>query len=96
MDAYRKWLDENGYDWDEPRLSLGYIKIGQVDIQKCFGDSDVIEIHNKMRENLNITKIKTISNDTAECDYPYTLDGDDWKKIQMEGLKSGYESRSVR
>ena len=29
-------------------------------------------------------------------DFPYTLESDDWKQIQIEGLKQGYESRSMR
>ena len=96
MDLYRAWLKENNFDWTEPKLSLGYIKIGQVDLQRTFGtDASIQHIHNTMNENLNITSIRTITGPSVECDYPYTLESDDWKKIQMEGLKQGYESRSV-
>jgi hypothetical protein len=97
MDEYRAWLKENNYDWEDPKLSLGYIKIGQVDLQRTFGASATFkEIYETMSNNLNITSIKTISNRTIECAYPYTLDSDDWRQIQMEGLKKGYESRSMR
>ena len=97
MDEYRAWLKDNGYDWEDPKLSLGYIKIGQVDLQRTFGTSATFEqIYKTMSNNLNITSIKTMSNRTIECAYPYTLDSDDWRQIQMEGLKRGYESRSVR
>ena len=97
MDEYRAWLKENNYDWEDPKLSLGYIKIGQVDLQRTFGASATFkEIYETMSHNLNITSIKTMSNRTIECEYPYTLDSDDWQQIQMEGLKKGYESRSMR
>lgn len=97
MDEYRAWLKENNYDWEDPKLSLGYIKIGQVDLQRTFGASATFkEIYETMSNNLNITSIKTMSNRTIECAYPYTLDSDDWRQIQMEGLKKGYESRSMR
>ena len=97
MDEYRAWLKENNYDWEDPKLSLGYIKIGQVDLQRTFGTSATFkEIYDIMTNNLNITNIKTMSNRTIECDYPYTLDSDDWRQIQMESLRQGYESRSVR
>ncbi len=96
MDDYRKWLLDNGYDWEDPTLSLGYLKLGQVDISKNFPDMSVTEIHKLISDNLNIKSIKTISDDVIECNYPYTLDSNDWKQIQMEGLKIGYESRSVR
>jgi len=97
MDEYRTWLKDNGYDWEDPKLSLGYIKIGQVDLQRTFGASATFkEIYDTMSNNLNITSIKTMSNSTIECEYPYTLDSDDWRQIQLEGLKKGYESRSMR
>ena len=97
MDQYRTWLKDNGYDWEDPRLSLGYIKIGQVDLQRTFGtNATFLEIYDLMSENLNITSIRTIFGPTIECEYPYSLDSDDWKQIQMEGLKQGYESRGMR
>ncbi len=97
MDDYRSWLNDNGYDWEDPKLSLGYIKIGQVDLQRTFGVGATFEqIYETMLDNLNITSIKTMSNRTIECAYPYTLDSDDWRQIQMEGLRKGYESRSMR
>ena len=96
MDDFRKWLSENDYDWEDPKLSLGYIKLGQVDIPKNFPGMSVTEIHDLLSDNLNIKSIKTVSSDVVECKYPYTLDSDNWKQIQMEGLKTGYESRSVR
>ena len=97
MDDYRAWLSMNGYDWEDPKLSLGYIKIGQVDLRRTFGkDATFKEIYETMSRNLNITSIKTISNMTVECDYPYSLDSDDWRQIQIEHLKEGYESRGMR
>jgi hypothetical protein len=97
MDQFRQWLVDNGFDWETPTLSLGYIKVGQVDLGGTFGkDASFKEIYETMSKNLNITSIKIISNKLVECDYPYSLDSDDWKQIQMEGLKSGYQSRGVR
>ena len=97
MDEYRAWLKENNYDWQDPKLSLGYIKIGQVDLQRTFGtDASIHTIHKVMNDNLDISSIRTITGPSIECDYPYTLESDDWKQIQMEGLKRGYESRSMR
>ena len=97
MNDYRKCLEANGYDWEDSKLSLGYIKIGQVDLQRTFGtDASIHKIHKVMTDNLNITSIRTITGPSVECDYPYTLDDVDWKQIQMKGLKQGYESRSLR
>ena len=96
MDEYRAWLELNGYNWEDPELALGYIKIGQVDLQRTFGSSVTFkEIYETMLRNLNITNIKTMSNRTIECEYPYTLDSEDWQQIQIESLRQGYESRSM-
>ena len=97
LDGFRSWLKDNNYDWEEPELSLGYIKIGQVDLERSFGSSYTFKaIYNTLSSNLNITNIKILAEQHIECDYPYSLDSDDWKQIQIEGLKSGYKSRSVR
>ena len=47
-------------------------------------------------DNLNIKKIAIRGTENWENNFPYTLESDDWKKIQMEGLRRGYESRSMR
>ena len=97
MDKFREWLAENNYDWKDPTLALGYIKIGQVDLDDAFGTNVPFEkIYSKMSNNLNISKIKITGEHTVECDYPYTLESDNWKQIQLEGLRSGYKSRNLR
>ena len=96
MEHFRAWLKENNYDWEDPKLSLGYIKIGQVDIQRSFGDLATFkEIYSTMSNNLNIKSIKNMQS-SIKCDYPYSLASDNWKQMQIEGLENGYKSRSVR
>jgi hypothetical protein len=97
MEEFRAWLELNGFDWKNPKLALGYAKIGQVDLNKSFGDDhNFKKIYDTMVRNLNIKNIKIVSSGVIQCDYPYSLDSDDWRQIQMEGLKDGYKSRSVR
>ena len=96
MDGYRKWLADNGYDWEDPKLSLGYIKIGQVDMKLGFQNKPFIEVYNEMKTNLNIKSIHTVGTRSWEDYYPYTLDSEDWKQIQIDYLKEGYESRRLR
>jgi len=96
MDGFRKWLKENNYDWEDPKLSLGYIKIGQVDMKLGFANNPFREVYNDMKNNLNIKSIHTIGSYSVQCEYPYTLDNEDWKQIQMDRLKEGYESHSLR
>ena len=96
MDGYRKWLSDNGYDWEDPKLSLGYIKIGQVDMKLGFQNRPFLEVYEEMKTNLNIKSIHTVGTRSWEAYYPYTLDSEDWKQIQIDYLKEGYESRRLR
>ncbi len=96
IDKFQIWLKENGYDWNDSKLALGYIKIGQVDMQLGFENRPFLEVYDIMKDNLNITSIHTIGSQHTECYYPYSLDSDNWKNIQIDYLKEGYESRSVR
>ena len=96
MDKFRTWLKQNNYDWEDPKLSLGYIKIGQIDMKLAFGDKKYFDIYKEMSKNLNITSIHTIGMRSWENYYPYSLESDDWKQMQIDYLKEGYESRSMR
>jgi hypothetical protein len=87
MEPYRKWLKHNGYDWEDPKLALGYIKLGQVDLQKSFGSTKFQDVYNCLKDNLDIVKITA---GDVHCDYNYSLDSEDWKKIQMQELTKGY------
>ncbi len=96
MDGFRTWLKENGYDWEDPKLALGYIKIGQVDMKLGFSNKDFTEVYDMMKNNLNITSIHIIGSRSWENEYPYKLDDENWKEMQIKTLKEGYESRSLR
>ena len=90
MTRYRKWLSDNGYDWNDPKLSLGYIKIGQVDLQgKTF-----LQTYDLMKDNLDIKSIQIVGEDIIGNEFLYTLDSPDWKKIQIDSLKKGYSINS--
>ena len=96
MEPFRHWLKENGYDWDDPKLSLGYIKLGQVNLLDTFGTEDVIKIHDTMNKNLNIQSIEINGDENVACSYPYRLGDDAWRQMQLAHLKEGYESRNMR
>jgi len=93
---YKEWLTDNGYDWDDPKLSLGYIKLGQVRLQDINHQTDFLNVYEVMKDHLNISAITVTGEQDISADYPYTLDSDDWKQIQISYLRRGYESRSMR
>jgi hypothetical protein len=61
-----------------------------------FGTDDFLKVYARMQNNLNISRITVTGTKEMTCEYPYRLDDDNWKKIQMDYLKVGYESRGVR
>ena len=85
---FREWLKRNGFDWNDPKLSLGYIKIGQINIQKSFGTNDFFEIIKKVSDHLDIYQIKT---DGITGTFDYVWSDDNYKQMQINFLKPGYD-----
>ena len=96
MNDFRSWLKLNDFDWEDPKLSLGYIKLGQIDMKLSFQNKPFLDVYNIMKNNLNIKSIHTIGSRSWENEYPYSLDSEDWKQIQINAMKAGYESYSMR
>jgi hypothetical protein len=67
-----------------------------VDLETSFQNRPFKSIYEIMKDNLNIKNITIRGVGIHQNDFPYTLESDDWKQIQIEGLKQGYESRSMR
>ena len=68
MDMYYKWLEDNHKDITDPKLSLGYLPIGQVDLIESFNTTDPKTVWKILGQYLNISKIE-IDNVTAEYKY---------------------------
>ena len=96
MDDYRSWLKENGFEWEDSSLSLGYIKIGQIDMRSAFGDKQFLEVYDEMRGNLDVKGIRILGSEIWQNQYDYSLDDEHWRQLQIQQLKEGYESRSMR
>ena len=93
---FKQWLKDNNYDWNDPQLALGYIKLGQVDLEKSFGTTKFLDIYDKMIDCLNISKIAIVGSENILAEYNYSLSDPNWKDLQIQELKKGYESRSLR
>ena len=95
-DQFKSWLEKNGYDWNDPRLALGYIKLGQVDLVNSFGTDQFLDIYKQMIDCLNIHRIELIGPTNITTEYKYTLSDPDWKELQITELRKGYESHRLR
>ena len=40
LNDFRKWLITNNFDPEDPSLTIGHPKIGQVDLENSFGSTD--------------------------------------------------------
>ena len=69
LKQFTTWLVENNFDPDEPSLTIGHPKIGQVDLGKSFGTDDFLSVLAKLSKYLDVYSIKTTD---AYCEYDYT------------------------
>jgi len=71
IDGFTNWLRENNHDPQDPKLSLGYLKLGTVDIKGAFGSENGQNIWQQMGDYLDIYRIEC-GNTTATYDYHWS------------------------
>lgn len=59
MDKFYQWLDKNGVEASPAKLSLGYLPVGTVDLQKSFGTTYYKDIWNILSSHLDILRIQS-------------------------------------
>lgn len=92
QEKFREWLGRNGFNYEDPKLSLGYIKIGQVNIEKSFKTDNFFKIIDLMSDYLNIEEIKVKEMNTITSNvFPYVWSDTNYKQMQIDFLKPGYD-----
>ena len=84
QERFRDWITRNGLRVDDPTLSLGYLKIGQVDLVGSFGTADADEIWQQLGKHLDIYSIEV---DGIIGTFDYCWSDPDHESSQMENLK---------
>jgi len=56
--VFENWLLKHGLDPRDPKLSLGYLHLGSVDLQRSFGTEDMFDIWNQLETHLDIYSIE--------------------------------------
>lgn len=82
--AFRQWLEQNGFDPEDPNLTIGHPQVAQVDLLRSFGTSDYVQIWNIIGQHLDVYKIQTSK---AQATYSYRWSDPDYQQRQMEILK---------
>ena len=84
IDGFYDWLERNGVDHGDTRLSLGYLPIASVDAKSSFGTEDTQEIWRILGDHLDIYSIEV---NGATATYDYTWSDADYHQRQMALLK---------
>ena len=88
---FTEWLVANKLSPTDPKLSLGYLPLGQVDLERSFGSADPQVVWKKLGQYLDIYKI---SCDGVEQVYNYCWTDADYKQQQINMMKPGYDYSS--
>ena len=88
MAQFRAWLVANDLDPADPALSLGYLKLGQVDLQRSFGTDDYRAIWQCLGSHLDIYRVE-INGISQTYDYCWT--DADYAQQQIDQLRPGYD-----
>jgi hypothetical protein len=91
MYGFDTWLRVNGYTPNNAELSLGYLPLGQVDLQGSFGTKDFQYIIDRMGNYLDIYKVEV---DGVSATYNYHWSDWDWREKQIKFLQPGYRFSS--
>lgn len=84
IQEFQQWLADNKVDYNDPQLSLGYLKIGQVDLKNSFSTDDPEKIWQILGQHLDIYGIEV--NGIAET-FDYCWSDPDHTQCQIENLQ---------
>ena len=91
QDLFREWLSKNELDYQNPELSLGHLPIGKIDLVKSFGTTDKFKIWDILSSHLDIYSVKI---DDTKAIYEYCWSDKDYKQMQIDMMKPGYDYSS--
>ena len=91
QDAFKEWLTKNNLDPIDKNLSLGYLPIGEVELERSFGTTDMFTIWDKLSTHLDIYKI-TVDDISQTFEYCWT--DADYKQQQIDMMRPGYDYSS--
>jgi hypothetical protein len=88
---FEEWLKANNRDPQDPKLSLGYLPLGQVDLLDSFGTRDYKTIWEILSTHLDIYSIEV--NGTVQT-FDYCWSDPTYKQQQINMMRPGYDHSS--
>lgn len=83
LDDFRHWLVDNGFDPDDPALTIGHPKIAQVDLAASFGTNDLQQIWAQLNTHLDVRTVRTRNINRT---YQYHWSDDDYALQQIKEI----------
>ena len=87
---FREWLARNGFDPNDPSLTIGHPQVGQVDLDRSFGTQSYQEIWQQIAQHQDVHQIRT---STAEAVYEYRWSDPDYMEQQIRALNARHSSQ---
>lgn len=84
INNFVNWLKINGFDPDDPSLTIGHPQIGQVDLKRSFGTSDYKEIWPMLSKNLDVVAVET---SLFRAEYLYHWSDENYVDFMIGGNK---------
>ena len=88
QDRFQTWLAANNLDPEDPKLSLGYLPVAQVDLVRSFGTDNPEAVWQQLETHLDIYKITV---DGVEATYDYCWSDPDHAQQQIDMMQPGYD-----
>jgi hypothetical protein len=88
---FTAWLVENGLDPQDPKLSLGYLPLGHIDLNRSFGTTDMFSIWDQLSQHLDIYSIEV---DGVKNTFEYCWTDEDYEQQQIDMMRPGYDYSS--
>ena len=88
QEAFCQWLIKIGFDPKDPQLSLGYLRLGQVELVENFGTKNSKDIWNILGDHLDVYRIE--AGDVSQT-FDYCWTDTNYKQQQIDQLRPGYQ-----
>lgn len=93
LDGFYAWLEANNRDRNDPTLSLGYLPLGQIDLDGSFGNNYPENVWAILKDHLDIYRIEVGG---VSQTYDFCWSDSDYKQMQINMMKPGYDYSSRR
>jgi hypothetical protein len=77
-------LVQNGFDPEDPTLTIGHPQVGQVDLERSFGSDQYHKIWPQIVAHMDVYRVSTSQ---VSCVYDYHWQDADYREQQIAALK---------